>query len=96
LNPGTGVGSLATFLALYPNATIVAGSFSGGLRLTAGFASPDDTFTTYVDNVTIGTASGTTTYDFEPGAVPEPSSWALLLGAMGLLAFLRARRTVVK
>jgi hypothetical protein len=79
LNPGTGVGSLATFLALYPNATIVAGSFSGGLRLTAGFASPDDTFTTYVDNVTIGTASGTTTYDFEPGAVPEPSSWALLL-----------------
>jgi hypothetical protein len=93
-NPGTtegstlGVGSLADFLALYPNATIMnntAGAGNEGITLFVGEGSPSDNFNGYVDNVTIGTASGTTTYDFEPTVVPEPTT-LISCGAM-LLPF---------
>jgi len=42
-------------------------------------------FNGYVDNVTIGTTAGTTTYDFEPAPVPEPTT--LIAGALLLLPF---------
>jgi hypothetical protein len=51
-----------------------------------GEASPGDNFNGYVDDVTIGTTSGTTTYDFEPvTAVPEPTTF--IAGASMLLPF---------
>jgi hypothetical protein len=89
LNPGTGVGSLQTFLQTYPDATIEnTASGLGGVRLTMGFASPGDNFNGYVDNFQING----TTYDFEP--VPEPATWlaggiaaaALALGAVRRLS----------
>ncbi len=85
LDPGTGVQSLAPYLAAFPDATIVNSSTGlGGVRIIFGWASPEDRFDGYVDAFTIGTAAATTTYDFEPGqqAVPEPMT--IFLGIMGL------------
>lgn len=87
--PGSNTISLAQYLALpgTANATIINDAFQsiGGIRLTTGFASDTDTFNTYIDNFTIGTAGGTTTFDFEPAAVPEAGSIALL-GVAGVLS----------
>ncbi len=99
--PGSNSVSLATLLADmagagYSNATIYNPSATlGGIRIATGFASPEDVFNTNLDNFTIGTSDGATTYDFEPGgAVPEPSS--VVLSGMGLVAglgaWLRRRR----
>jgi hypothetical protein len=93
--PGTGVASLATILAEYPNATIAPAfttgtqTIIGGVALTAGYGSSGETETTFVSNITIGTTTGgTVTYEF---AAPEPSTWTMIVGALGLL-FLRSRR----
>jgi hypothetical protein len=93
--PGSNAITLAAYLALEPNATIindVAGGGRGGIRITSGFASPENNFDANVDAFTIGTAGGTTTYDFEP--VPEPGT--LLLLGMGflttILVWIRRRR----
>jgi PEP-CTERM motif len=94
LNPGTGVGSLATYLAAFPNATIEENPFAGGgIAFTVGYAGSGDTFTGYVDNVTIGTqGGGTTTFDFE--AVPEPTTMLLVGTSLtGLLMAVRRRKT---
>jgi hypothetical protein len=90
--PGSDAITLAAYLALFPDATIVndAGQNIGGFRIATGFASQQDNFNTYVDNVSFATADlGTTTYNFEPAAspVPLPSS---LLGGLTLLAALGA------
>jgi hypothetical protein len=73
LNPGTGTGTLADYLAVYPNATIVNSSTGGGVHLVVGFASPGDQFNGYVDAFRIATSSSDTTYDFEPN-FPTPTS----------------------
>jgi hypothetical protein len=66
--PGTGVCSLADYIAQYPFAVIRNSTPSGrgGVRLNVGFASPSDPFDGNVDNVTIGLAGTDTTFDFEP------------------------------
>ena len=83
--PGANAITLAAYLALKPNATIINDAYQGigGIRIASGFASPEDNFNAYVDGFTIGTAAGTTTYDFEP--VPEPTT--MIAGALLLLPF---------
>jgi len=90
--PGTGVMPLSTFLTDFPDATIENGGLPelGGIALQVGFGSSTDNYDGYVDQFTLGTASGSTTYDFEPAAVPEPASFSLL--GIGALALLRRRR----
>ena len=96
-NPGTGVNSLAAFLTLFPNATIVnADSGLGGVRFDVGFASAGDQFNGYVDNFTIGVNGANTTFNFDPAAAtPLPAALPLFatgLGAMGLLGWRRKRK----
>ena len=73
LNPGTGSGTLADYLARHPNATIVNSSTGGGVHLLVGFASPEDRFDGNVDGFRIATSSSDTTCDFEP-APPPPTT----------------------
>jgi PEP-CTERM motif len=90
--PGSNAKTWSYILAAEgPGVTIVAdGAGRGGIRIASGFASPGDVFNAYVDNFTIGTAAGTTTYDFE--AVPEPTTLSLMALAIGGLALIRKRK----
>lgn len=74
--PGTGVISLATYIAAFPNATIVNSSNGlGGVRIVAGFGAPAwNNFVGNVDNVTIGVNGNNTTFDFELQPPPPPDS----------------------
>jgi hypothetical protein len=94
LNPGTGVGSLASFIAEFPNATIVnADDGLGGVRFDVGFASPSDQFNGNIDAFTIGIGDSSTTFDFEPAsAVPEPATWAMMLIGFAGIGFMAYRR----
>ncbi len=85
--PGSNAKTLAAILGAIPNATIIndADQGIGGIRIASGFASAGNNFDANVDNFTIGTAGGTTTYDFELAAVPEPTT--LIAGALLLLPF---------
>ncbi len=66
--PGSSAITLAAYLQVKPNATIVNASGSlGGIRVASGFASPGDVFDAYVDAFTIGTAASTAIYNFELG-----------------------------
>ena len=92
LKPGAGVGSLATYLATYPNAKITVDQFAsslGGLGLNVGFASPTDQFNGYVDALTIGVSGTNTTYNFDPAAVPEPATFGIFAFALAALGLLR-------
>jgi hypothetical protein len=91
-NPGTGVLPLSTFMTDFPDATIQNGGFAGlgGIALQVGFGSSGETEIGNVDNFTIGTLLGSTTYEFAP--VPEPTSTTLLLAGSGLLLMRRRRR----
>jgi hypothetical protein len=81
--PGSNAFTIAEYLAVPANinATIIndASQGIGGIRVTSGFASAGNNFNAYVDNFTIGTAGGATTYDFELQAavVPEAGSLAI-------------------
>jgi hypothetical protein len=91
--PGSNAVTLAGYLTLAgtPNAAIADASpgVIGGIRLTSGFGSDTDNFNANVDNFTIGTAGGSTTFNFEPAAVPEPTAFlfgGLVCGAVGVVA----------
>lgn len=70
-----------------------------GGGLFGQFANVADGARLLVDNglgsfvVRYGDGQGLVLSDFQTAAVPEPSSWALLLGGAGLLASLRRRKT---
>jgi hypothetical protein len=92
--PGSNAKPLSAIMALEPNAgantkIINAAPDVGGIRLAVGFASQGNTFDANVDAFTIGTAAGTTIYNFE---VPEPASLALMTGGLVLLLGRRRRR----
>jgi hypothetical protein len=93
---GTGVGSFADYLALYPNATIVNAGTLGGVRFNVGFASPGDAFDGNVDNFTIGINSADTTFDFEasaPAPLPNVASMGMvMLLAVGIGGYIHTRR----
>ena len=102
--PGSNAVTLAGYLTLAgtPDVTIAdAGPGIGGIRITSGFASDTDNFETNIDNFTIGTALGTTTFDFEPTAVPEPAAFvfgSLLCSVIGVTygyrRFVAAKRSI--
>jgi hypothetical protein len=65
--PGSGVKSLATYLAARPNARIVNVPAGGGLRLYTGGGAPSwNNFDGNADNLKIGVSGNDTTYDFDP------------------------------
>ena len=89
-NTGTNIRSLANYLASRPNAQLAnPGAVYGAVNLLVGGVGDNYQFNGYVDNVTIGTASGGTTYNFE--VTPEPATMALL-AAGGVASLARRRR----
>ena len=86
--PGSNAATWADVLAAEgAGVTIVnAPNGLGGIRIASGFGSQSDVFDAYVDNFTIGTAAGTTTYDFE-AAAPVPEASTYLAGVLLLLPF---------
>jgi hypothetical protein len=86
--PGSNAKTWATILAAEGAGVTIAnaGNGLGGIRIASGYASTSDNFNAYIDNFSIGTAAGTTTYDFELNApVPEPTT--VIAGALLLLPF---------
>jgi hypothetical protein len=69
----------------------------GGIRFTVGEGSATDNFNVFVDNFAIGTAAGTSTYDFEPSAAaPLPATAWTSLGLLGGLAAFGASKQLRK
>jgi hypothetical protein len=95
-NPGVGnVVSFGAMQAANPGATIVnqSGNGLGGVRFGVGLASTTDNFNGYVDNFTIGISGANTTFNFDPlTAVPEPSTWAMMILGFAGIGFTAYRR----
>jgi hypothetical protein len=92
--PGADVKTLAEYLAVAPDARIRSTS-SGTFRLMAGGAGSDwNNFVGNVDNLTLATAAGSETYDFELTAVPLPTAACAGLMLSGILAAKRTRATL--
>lgn len=97
--PGSGAKTWSYILANLPGTARLiddSGQGIGGLRIASGFASAGNNFDTNVDSFTIGTALGSTTYDFELNAVVVPlpaGGWAglSLLAVLGGMKLVRNR-----
>jgi hypothetical protein len=89
---GPPLDTLAHYISNNPDATIADFDSSDlGIEVAAGAGGPSDwgNFIGNVDDISLGTAGGTTTYDFE-ASVPEPASLTLL--SVSALALLNRRR----
>jgi len=75
--------------SFFTNAASVSGlSVGAGSGASGGYHA-------YVDNVAFTQNGATTTYNFEVSAVPEPTTWAMMLGGFGMVGgALRRRRKV--
>lgn len=89
LTPGTYTVSLFRFYS-DNGTTAAAHGLAGGLTLTGAAIDPNidtnplNTFITYSTN----------TIDLQYKVIPEPGSWAMLVGGLGLLAVCRRRRPI--
>ena len=75
-----------------------ANSFVGGISVGQG-SSAGVGYHAFVDNVTLTTTSGSTTYNFETAAaaVPEPATWGMIIAGFGMMgASMRYRRRSAK
>jgi hypothetical protein len=72
--------------------SFAAGSFVTAISVGSGGGAGD--YHAFADNVTLATGTGSTTYNFEVAAVPEPASWALMLTGFGLVGATMRRRRI--
>lgn len=80
--------TIADWAATYsPDATI------SGLSVGAGSGAGTD-YHAFVDNIAFTDGNGTRSYNFElAGAVPEPATWAMMVGGVGIVGgAMRGRR----
>lgn len=77
--------TIATWANLLTGATVSGFSVGVGSGATIGYHA-------FADNVTLATRAGSTTYNFEVAAVPEPATWAMMLGGFGLAGAAMRRR----
>lgn len=83
--------SLATILANDSDNLYVSNTYEQFGFRTGGSGVMEDS---YVDQLTVGTSAGATTYDFQPA--PEPSTWAMSLLAFGGLVVAARKRVTSK
>jgi hypothetical protein len=97
--PGSAVVSLSDLLNALPSTATIADLGTlfpgfGGINLQVGLASPGDNFDANVDDFTLGTAAGSTSYDFDPDAnptggagasTPLPSAASMGLGMLAVI-----------
>ena len=78
-------------------ASLLTGARVSGISVGVGSGASTG-YHAFADNVTLATRGGSTTYNFElAGAVPEPSTWAMLILGFGVIGgALRRRRTTVR
>jgi len=83
--PGFGVKTLKEILAAAPGARIVAANTipPAGMRVVIGVRNTPDHLIGSVDQLSIDTGTGLTTYDFEPGTAPEEGSNIVVTRAAG-------------
>lgn len=85
--------TIADWAGLLTGARVSGISVGVGSGATTGYRA-------FADNVTITRASGATTYNFESNAVPavpEPSTWAMLILGFGIVGgAMRSRRTSLR
>lgn len=79
--------TIAAWASQLAGATVSGISVGVGSSATAGYRA-------FADNVTLATTAGSTTYNFEVAApVPEPATWAMMIGGFGVVGFGLRRRT---
>jgi len=82
--------TLNDWATLIPNLQVVGLSTGIGSGWNGSFAGA-------VDQITYGTATGSTTFNFDTaaaGGVPEPASWAMMIGGFGVVGGTLRRRKV--
>ncbi|HEV2567918.1 MAG TPA: PEPxxWA-CTERM sorting domain-containing protein [Sphingomonas sp.] len=89
-NPGAFTNSLSDWIGANPDLLVVG--------LSSGIGSGwSGTFSGGIDNVAFDFGSRADSFNFEVAAVPEPATWAMMIGGFGLLgAATRRRRSVLR